>query len=183
MKFYQYCAKCGQRYSDFQIQEMKQGVSRIKCESCGLAIYNNPRMAVAAILVRDGQYLMSRRGIEPFRGTLDVAGGFCDYGEDSLESLQRELKEELNLDESTYDIRGILGTMHNWYNNGGREEEQYSVGTVFYVLETEREDFEVLDDVSGYEWIPLGTVSEDIGFPELKVFLTEYMDQLVEIAG
>lgn len=183
MKFYQYCAKCGQKYSDFQIQEMKQGVSRIKCESCGLAIYNNPRMAVAAILVNEGKYLMSLRGIEPYKDTLDVAGGFCDYGEDSLQSLTRELKEELNLPESNYTIQGILGTMHNWYNNGGREEEEYSVGTVFYVLQTDREDFEVLDDVDGYEWIPFGTVPENIGFPELKVFLTEYMDRLVEIAG
>jgi 8-oxo-dGTP diphosphatase len=53
------------------------------------------------VIVHDGRALATVRGIEPFKGKLDVPGGFLLNGEDPVEGLKREIREELGIEIET----------------------------------------------------------------------------------
>lgn len=54
---------------------------------------------VAAVLVRDGSYLLGRRPVAKRHGGLwEFPGGKLDPGESTLEAARRELTEELDLE-------------------------------------------------------------------------------------
>lgn len=175
MKFYRFCARCGVEYSPEWQEKYKKNPVYVKCLECGLGVYNNPKSAAGAILINGDKYLMAVRGKEPMIGTLDVPGGFVDYGESAESAIQRELEEELGLVWGEYEILGMAPTMHNFYVYQG---EEYSVMTVFYIIQTDRTEFNVSDDVAGYEWISLDNLPSKVAFPELREYLETHLAQI-----
>jgi 8-oxo-dGTP diphosphatase len=71
----------------------------VHCLSCGLEEYANPGPTASAV-IRDseGRILLARRAADPGAGLWDLLGGFMDEGEDPLETLRRELREETGLE-------------------------------------------------------------------------------------
>ena len=178
MKFYRYCTRCATPYSEEQMALVRVGAPKVHCQSCGLTIYNNPKTATGLIGTHQGQYFLVERGIEPYKGTLDFAGGFVDYGESAETALCREIKEELDCDPDEYEVKDILGVFHSMYENQGRADEEYSVNSIVYQVEFQSMDFTVQDDVSDYQWFPIGHIPPNIGFPGMEDFLREVMPRL-----
>jgi ADP-ribose pyrophosphatase YjhB (NUDIX family) len=91
---FQYCPSCG-----------KPGIqykgNRFDCPDCGFVYYHNTAAATGCIIsIPAPQGLAPKlmflvRGKEPQKGKLDLPGGFVDPGENILEGLYRELKEEI----------------------------------------------------------------------------------------
>jgi ADP-ribose pyrophosphatase YjhB (NUDIX family) len=81
----------------------------VRCPSCGLEEYANPAPTVSA-LIRDerGRILLARRAHDPGAGLWDLPGGFMDQGEEPLETLRRELREETGLAVEPGDFLGAL---------------------------------------------------------------------------
>lgn len=183
MKFYRYCARCGTEYSQEVQEQVQVNPAKVKCEECGLVIYNNPKSATGAFIVNDGKYLLTRRAFDPEKGKLDVPGGFVDYGETGEQAIARELKEELGLIADEYEVIGMAPTMHNFYVNHGFPDQEYSVVTMFYILTSSRTEFDIQDDVSGYEWVDFDGVPEDVGFPELREYLVEHLGDIKKTVG
>lgn len=86
----QYCVECGQK-----LKHLK-GI----CYICPQKhyYYNNPRAAVAVVLINEhNEVLVSKRGIEPRKGTYDLPGGFLEPGESIQEGASREMNEETTI--------------------------------------------------------------------------------------
>ena len=92
-----YCPACASRNIRFAEGKL------FRCPDCGFVYYHNTAAASGCIInVPDssnpqglGRLLFLVRGREPSAGKLDLPGGFIDAGEGALESLYRELQEEL----------------------------------------------------------------------------------------
>jgi ADP-ribose pyrophosphatase YjhB (NUDIX family) len=67
----------------------------VTCPSCGRSWYRNPAPAVGAAIIEDGKALVTVRARDPYRGKIDVPGGFIELGEHPVEALKREVMEEL----------------------------------------------------------------------------------------
>ena len=94
-----YCPMCGSKH--FMINNEK---SR-KCDNCGFTYYANPCSATAAFIINgNNELLVTKRGKEPAKGTLDLPGGFVDMDETAEEGMAREIKEETGIEvkEFTY---------------------------------------------------------------------------------
>src|SRR3712207_6659952 len=88
------CPKCGARSLN-QLSEKEFVCER---EDCQFTAFKNAAAAVAAIIeLNDDTIIMTRRDREPGKGKLDLPGGFVDADETLEQSLQREVKEELSL--------------------------------------------------------------------------------------
>jgi 8-oxo-dGTP diphosphatase len=63
---------------------------------------------VAVILDDDGQVLLTRRNVEPFKGEWVMPGGKIDLGEPIVKALQREVMEEVGLKVEVEDIIDVF---------------------------------------------------------------------------
>ncbi len=95
MRPFRFCPNCGSRL------DPSDSDAEVTCDSCGETWYRNPAPTVGCVLLRDGKALISKRGSEPFKDRFDVPGGFLEPGEDAIEGLKREIKEELRVEIST----------------------------------------------------------------------------------
>ena len=96
---------------------LEHGERSVPCPSCGLEEYANPAPTASA-LVRDdaGRILLARRAGEPGAGLWDLLGGFLDEGEEPLETLRRELREETGLE---LEPGAFLGGLPDRYGEDG----------------------------------------------------------------
>ena len=73
--------------------------SSVRCPACGFSTHANPAPTASAIVVDDrGRVLLARRANDPGKGKWDLLGGFMDEGERPVETLRRELREEIGVD-------------------------------------------------------------------------------------
>lgn len=66
-----------------------------------------PKPAVSAVIVRDGEILLVKRGCEPNMGLWSLPGGSIELGETLQEALAREVLEETSLEVEPGDIAGV----------------------------------------------------------------------------
>jgi 8-oxo-dGTP diphosphatase len=106
---WRYCPRCQ--------APLERAEGAVRCPSCGLQEYANPAPTVSA-LVRDdrGRILLARRAVEPGAGLWDLLGGFMDEGEEPVEALRRELREETGLD---LEPGEFLGAIPDTYGSEG----------------------------------------------------------------
>ncbi|MFN8535459.1 MAG: NUDIX hydrolase [Dehalococcoidia bacterium] len=67
---------------------------RLVCQACGHIFYENPKIVVGAIALREGRVVLIRRGIEPQRGKWGLPAGFLELGETLEAGAAREMQEE-----------------------------------------------------------------------------------------
>jgi len=56
-----------------------------------------PRVAVGAVVFKDGKVLLVQRGKAPAQGTWAIPGGKVRYGEPLREAVRREIREETGI--------------------------------------------------------------------------------------
>ena len=107
---FKYCPACGS--PEFKIDTFKSK----KCENCKFNYYYNSAGAVPVIIKdKDDNYWFVKRKFDPLKGTLDLPGGFIDFGETAENCAVREVKEETGIDIQEKDLK-FLFSVPNYYN-------------------------------------------------------------------
>jgi NAD+ diphosphatase len=90
---HQYCGRCGTHTEPVPGERARQ------CPVCGLISY--PRLSPAIIvLIERGEEILLARGHQFAPGRFGIVAGFVEPGESLEEAVQREIREEVNLDVS-----------------------------------------------------------------------------------
>ena len=146
MKPFDLCPACGGRldWSD----EEKGG----HCPACGRSWYRNSAPTVGAAVVRDGKALVTQRGVEPEKGRWDVPGGFLGPGEEPIEGLRRELREELGI-EVEVSVDDCVSMVPHTYGPEG----DYVLALGF-LARFAAGDPKAADDVADFRWIDAAEV-------------------------
>lgn len=165
-KVIKYCPKCGS--SNF----MYKSDNSFLCNDCAFHLYVNASAAVAALLVnREGEILLTRRAFDPDKGLLDLPGGFVDTMETAEHALQRELKEELNLE---IDHMEYFMSYPNEYIFGGLSVFTIDLGYICKI--NSFTGIAAKDDISGYEFYSLNKIPfEEIGSVSMKEMIKEFV--------
>ena len=90
----------------------------------GHEYWNEPHASVCVAVLRDGQVLLARRGIEPRKGKYVLPGGFVEFDETPYEAARREMREETGLDCPELDLLEVH-TIHY-------RENEASLSVVFH---------------------------------------------------
>lgn len=90
----QYCIRCGTR-----LQEMVYHDNHLHlvCPSCDWAYFPDPKVAAAAMVIKDNQILLVKRLFEPMQGHWTLPAGFVNAMEDPARAAERECVEETGL--------------------------------------------------------------------------------------
>jgi len=75
-----------------------------------------PYIVVAALIEKDGRFLLEREVIESGKEYWLIPGGKVEYGETLTEALEREIKEETNLDIEVKEFIDFQEAIHVKYN-------------------------------------------------------------------
>ena len=86
-----------------------------RCPACGSEYCANSAPAVQGVLERDGRVLLAKRAIEPRLGYWDLPGGFLEEGEEPLDGLRREFREETGLEVEPVEWLGAFLDPYNHY--------------------------------------------------------------------
>lgn len=114
--------------------------------------YNNPAPVAGVYPIKDGKVLLSRRGIEPRKGTWDNVGGFLNGLEHPEEAAKREAMEEMGVEVEIVDLLGIYKDM---YKPG-----KPVVATIYIAKIIGDKEPKAQDDIEAVEWVDIDNAHE-----------------------
>lgn len=160
---YKFCLRCG--------GELNEKYDYLECSSCGFHFYINPSPCNAVIIENERrEILLVKRKLEPQKGTWDLPGGFLKPAESWVDSIKREIREELHV-EITVDR--IVGIYEDTYLYQGIKNPTLLVTATAKIVGGElRAD----DDVSDYKYFSREDVlKQDIAFKGVYKSLEDYL--------
>jgi len=165
-----YCAACATKLDD---RDCEGGST---CPNCGRSWYQNSSPTVTAAIVKDGRVLVSFRAFEPKKGKADTPGGFLKPGEEPLEGLRREIREELGVEIEVSFEDFIQGVPHTYGDEG---DWVLSLGFAARLVSG---DIVPADDVAEARWVTYGELDDlDFAWPHdrdlAKAALTKPLDE------
>jgi 8-oxo-dGTP diphosphatase len=109
--------------------------------------YANSAPAVSALVVdARGRVLLGRRAGDPYAGLWDTPGGFLEEGEDPVEGLRREFREEASVE---LDLGEFVGM---WVDRYGDDVDAPAFLALLWRATIASGELEPADDVSALEW-------------------------------
>jgi len=103
VKEYSYCPVCAAPLRVGTIE----GKERKYCPECGFIDYKNPLPVALAVPVKDGKFLLIKRGLPPLKGMWGSPSGFVEVGETPQEACLRELEEETGVSGEIVKLIGV----------------------------------------------------------------------------
>ena len=104
-----YCPHCA---TELGAREL-EGYLRPVCPACGWIHYEDPKVAVAVLVGREGRLLLNRRAIEPRLGFWSFPSGYANRGERLEEAAAREVVEETGLEVQVAELFGVYSERGN----------------------------------------------------------------------
>ena len=80
---------------------------RPTCPDCGFVLYINPVVGAGALVEKDGQVVLVRRGVEPKAGYWSLPAGYVEGDEMAEDAAVREMEEETGLRIELDDLLGV----------------------------------------------------------------------------
>jgi ADP-ribose pyrophosphatase YjhB (NUDIX family) len=141
VKPFRFCPACGTGIAE---PHPEKGST---CSSCGRTWYRNSVPTVGAVIVSDGKALVARRAADPHKGRFDSPGGFLEVGEEALDGLRREIREELGVEIDVESSDYINATVHTY-----GDEDDYVLALSFAARIVSGEP-KPDDDVAEVRWV------------------------------
>lgn len=154
LKNYRYCLRCG--------AETKNKNNTCKCESCGYIFYINPNPTASALILSGTEILLTTRAVDPYKGTLDIPGGFVELNETFEDAVKREVREELDVE-----VRDLeyFNSLSDRYLFSGVDNYVLNVN---FKVSVDSEDFKPADDISDVAYYSLDRIDlRKIAFPSV----------------
>ncbi len=134
-----FCPRCAAAVEQINKFDMVRPV----CPQCGWIYFQDPKVAAAVLVEKDGRVLLVRRINEPFRGMWTLPAGFINGGEDPAEAAARECLEETGLHVRITRVQDVIA---------GKEHERGADFIIIYHAEVIGGVLHAADDADAAEW-------------------------------
>lgn len=151
---YRFCPKCAGDLS--KKVPPSEHVERFVCLSCNFIFYQNPKPTAGIVLADGNKILLVKRSIEPAKGEWDIPGGFIEDHEHPLDTINREIMEELGV---KIEVEKFLGIFMDKYGySGGSTLNIYYTGKIISGTPSPH------DDICECKWFPNGELPSRLAF-------------------
>jgi len=114
-------------------------------------IKHQPFITVSAILEKDGEFILVKETKKIAEGLWNIPGGRLEHGENPIEGVKREVKEETRYDfEPTY-LLGIYSIVNKILENKF-QIIPHIIDLTFIGKLLDKDEKKLLDDVSAMKW-------------------------------
>jgi ADP-ribose pyrophosphatase YjhB (NUDIX family) len=153
---WRFCPRCA--------AELERLPDHLHCPLCDERYWANSVPGAQAVIVRDGHVLLGRRANDPGKGRWDLPGGFLHEGEDPVDALRREVREETGLE---LDILEFLGTWNEPYWDR-------MVLCLTWIARPAGGDEKAGDDLAELQWFPTDQRPrhDELAFPTFEEILS-----------
>ena len=154
MKPFHHCPACATRLAEVDAE------GGAHCPNCGRDWYRGSAPTAGAAIVHEGRALVTQRAREPQKGRYDVPGGFLRAGEEPIDGLRREVREELGV-EIDASVEDCLSMVPHTYGDEG--EFVLALG---FRAKLVSGDPNPADDVAAFKWVTMDELDEvDFAWP------------------
>jgi ADP-ribose pyrophosphatase len=117
------------------------------CQSCGFVFYQNSKPTASTVILNDkDEVLLIKRAINPHLGKWDIPGGFLENGEEPIEGLKREAREELSLEIEPIELLTIVVDEYGYIKG------DFFTLNLFYKCRIISGEVKLDDENSDYGW-------------------------------
>ena len=103
---FKFCPQCATPLEFITLLEDGGDKERLRCVACGYTHWNNPTPVLAAVVEYQGQILLAQNAAWPGK-MFALITGFMEAAETPRGGIEREIKEETNLDASEVNLIGV----------------------------------------------------------------------------
>lgn len=96
------------------------------------------------LILKDNKILLIKKVGGPYDGKLDLPGGTIEWGETPVETLIRELKEEVGIDVADYELFEVNSVTVEWFHKE-EIESVHHIGIFYKILDYKNEIQESID--------------------------------------
>jgi len=146
-----FCVSCGAPLADAVREERPRRV----CSRCGRVAYRHPTVGAIAAVLRDGEILLIKRSIEPFRGHWTLPAGYLELDEEPWEAARRETREETGLEIERIELLDVLMN---------RDDHRCSGVVIAYLARPIGGALVAGDDAADARFFPMGSLPRELGF-------------------
>jgi ADP-ribose pyrophosphatase YjhB (NUDIX family) len=166
-KNYRYCPYCA---ADL-VEVFRFDQVRPVCPACGFVQFQDPKVAVIALVIHEARVLLVRRGVEPAKGRWALPGGYMDADEMPAVALQREIAEEVGL---TIQVDELI-TIYPMTNGEGQ-----SIGIVLAYAASPRGASTIThvgDDVAEAGWFGPTEIPDALAFESTTTLIGAWLER------
>jgi ADP-ribose pyrophosphatase YjhB (NUDIX family) len=160
---WKYCPRC--------TSGLEGDEHRRSCPECGFVAYASSKPTASALCEDgEGRVLLARRAHEPFLGRWDIPGGFLEEGEDPLDGMRRELREETGLEVEPLDYLGV------WMDRYGGDSTAEATLNMYWIARVLGGKPRAADDVSELAWFAADELpsADELAFANVPLVLSAW---------
>ena len=117
---------------------------------------DRPIVGIGAIIMHDGKILLEKRKNDPGKGKWSVPGGVVELGENVIQTVIREVKEETGLDVAEPEHIDVVDQITR--DEGGRIKYHFVI--IDYLVKLKGGMLKAASDADELEWVSLSEVEK-----------------------
>jgi len=117
---------------------------------------DRPIVGIGAIIMHDGKILLEKRKNDPGKGRWSVPGGVVELGENVIQTVIREVKEETGLDVAEPEHIDVVDQITR--DEGGRIKYHFVI--IDYLVKLKGGMLKAASDADELEWVSLSEVEK-----------------------
>ena len=133
-----------------------------------------PIVGVGAVVVRSNEILLEKRGNEPGKGKWSIPGGIIELGEEAVQTVVREVKEETNL---TVDKPELIDVVDNVEQDEDGKVKYHFV-IIDYFLRLRGGRVKASSDAAELRWVRLEDVESYVLTKSFREFFIRNREKL-----
>ena len=115
---------------------------------------DQPVAGVGAIIIKEGEIALIKRGNEPARGKWTIPGGLVELGESPEQAVVRETREETGLEVDNPSLMDVVSNVD--LDEEGKIKYHYVI--IDYLVHVKAGKAEAASDAEELRWVPLDKV-------------------------